>query len=67
MDCTSRVATDIDVPVVGDLHSYYRAEPTGCFVCSLFTGTLGTLSGLLAHPDMKLEGTNAVIIPTYGV
>lgn len=55
MDCTSRVATDIDVPVVGDLHSYYRAEPTGCFVCSLFTGTLGTLSGLLALPGPLSE------------
>jgi len=55
MDCTFRVAADIDVPVVEDLHSYYRAEPTGCFMCSLFTGTLCTLSGLLALPGPLSE------------
>lgn len=55
MDCTPRVAADIDVPVVEDLHSYYRAVPTGGFMCSLFTGTLGTLSGLFALPGPLSE------------
>lgn len=55
MDCTFRVAADIDVPVVEDLQSYYRAVPTGCFMCSLFTGTLGTLSGLPALPGPLSE------------
>ena len=44
---TSTVAADTDVQVIEDSLPYYRTVSAGCFMCSLLTGTLGTLSGWL--------------------